>query len=283
MEGRWIAAASSREGSAMLVHGADLFVADFGGAGEPLVFLHGFLFDGRQYAAQVEALREDHRCITIDFRGQGRSGPTRGGFQIEQQAADVLEVLRQLELDGVHLVGLSMGGFVAMRLAARTPERIRSLTLVNTSAAPHARSKFPKQLALAGVARVTGVSPAPILAGIESEMYGEAFRHDPATAAVRDEWRARWARADRVALVGTLLGFMIRPDMRPELPGITAQTLIIAGAADASLPPRYSHEMHELIPGARLVEIPGAGHSSPVEAPEQVTQALREFLASTRT
>ena len=110
----------------MLVHGADLFVKDSGGAGEPVVFLHGFLFDGRQYAAQVEALREDYRCITIDFRGQGRSGPARGGFQIEQQAADVLEVLRQLEVDCVHLVGLSMGGFVAMRLAARTPERIRS-------------------------------------------------------------------------------------------------------------------------------------------------------------
>lgn len=266
----------------MLVHGADLFVEDFGGAGEPVVFLHGFLFDGRQFA-QVEALREDYRCITIDFRGQGRSGPARGGFQIEQQAADVLEVLRQLEVDRVHLVGLSMGGFVAMRLAARNPERIRSLTLVNTSAAPHARSKFPKQLALAAVARVTGVSPPPIMAGTESEMYGEAFRHDPATAEVRDEWRARWARADRAALVGTLLGFMIRPDMRPELPGITAPTLIIAGAADASLPPRYSHEMHELIPSSRLVEVPRAGHSSPVEAPEQVTQALREFLASTRT
>jgi 3-oxoadipate enol-lactonase len=260
------------------VHGGDLWVDDTGGPGEPVLFLHGFLFDGRQYDAQVQALRETFRCVTIDFRGQGRSTPARGGYQVEQHAADVLAVLRRLELAPVHLVGLSMGGFVGLRLAAREPLLLRSLTLLNTSAAAHPRSKMPRQLALAAVARVAGLSPSGVLTGVEKEMYGAAFRADPVRAEVRETWRARWAAADRSSLVATLLGFMVRPDLRAELADITTPSLIIAGGADASLPPPHSAEMHELIAGSRLVQLPGVGHSSPVEAPDEVTRVLRGFL-----
>jgi 3-oxoadipate enol-lactonase len=262
----------------MRVNGAELHYEDTGGQGEPVVFLHGLLFDGRQYEAQVSALRDRFRCITLDFRGQGRSAASRGGYQIEQHTADVLAVVRRLDVAPMHVVGLSMGGFVALRIAARDPSLLRSLTLINTSAAAHARSKVPKQLMLAAVARLTGVSLAPVLSGVEAEMYGEAFRRDPARVGERDMWRQRWARADRSALVKTLLGFMIRPDIRDELGNVTVPTLIIAGAADASLPPSYSRQIHSLIPGSRLVELPGVGHSSPVEEPAGVTRALEQFL-----
>lgn len=260
------------------VHGADLHVEDSGGSGETVLFLHGFLFDGRQYQAQVGALRETFRCVTVDFGGQGRSGPARGGYQVEQHAADVLAVIRRLGLAPVHLVGLSMGGFVAMRLAAREPGLLRSLTLLNTSAAPHARSKVPKLLALAAVFRVAGPSLPVVLSGIEEQMYGEAFRTDPARAGEREVWRQRWSAADRSSLVRTLLGFMIRPDVRAELPDITTPTLVISGAVDASLPPALSQEMRRLIPGSRYLELPGIGHSSPIEAPHEVTTALGDFL-----
>lgn len=264
------------------VHGTDLHYEDTAGPGEPVVFLHGFLFDGRQYEAQVAALRDRYRCITLDFRGQGRSAASRGGYRIERHTADVLAVIRRLDIAPVHLVGLSMGGFVALRIAAREPGLLRSLTLINTSAAPHARAKFPKQLVLAGVARVAGVSLPLVRSGIEGEMYGAAFRKDPARAAEREVWRQRWARADRSALVKTLLGFMIRSDVRNELGKVTAPTLVVAGAADASLPPRFSREMHSLIAASRLVELPGVGHSSPIEDPDGVTRALEQFLDDVR-
>jgi pimeloyl-ACP methyl ester carboxylesterase len=182
----------------------------------------------------------------------------------------------------VHLVGLSMGGFVALRIAARDPGLLRSLTLLNTSAAAHARTKFPKQLVLAGVARVAGVSVPLVRSGIEAEMYGEAFRTDPARAAERGVWRQRWAQADRSSLVKTLLGFMIRPDIRDELGDVTVPTLVIAGGADASLPPSLSREIHSLVAGSSLVELPGVGHSSPVEDPDGVTRALEQFLDDVR-
>ncbi|SCL30386.1 Pimeloyl-ACP methyl ester carboxylesterase [Micromonospora rhizosphaerae] len=264
------------------VNGTDLYYEDTQGPGEPVVFLHGFLFDGRQYEAQVASLRDRYRCITLDFRGQGRSTASRGGYQIEQHMADVLALIRRLDIAPVHLVGLSMGGFVALRIAAREPGLLRSLTLLNTSAAAHARSKFPKQLLLAGVARVAGVSLPLLRSGIEGEMYGAAFRKDPARGAERGVWRQRWERADRSSLVKTLLGFMIRPDVRDELGNIAVPTLVIAGGADASLPPTFSREIHSLVAGSRLVELPGVGHSSPVEDPDGVTKALERFLDDIR-
>ncbi len=262
------------------VHGADLHYEDTGGSGEPVLFLHGFLFDGRQYEAQVAALRDQYRCLTLDFRGQGRSAASRGGYQTEQLTADVLAVIRALGIAPVHLAGLSMGGFAALRIAARQPDVIRSLILLNTSAAAHPRGKVPGHLVLTAIGRVAGVSGPALTSRIEAEMYGPGFRDDPASAGQREAWRRRWARADRPALAQTMLGIVLRPDVRAELGDIRAPTLIIAGAADASLPPRFSREMHALIAGSQLVELPGAGHSSPMEDPDGVTRALRDFLAA---
>lgn len=260
------------------VHGTSLCYEDTGGQGEPVLFLHGFLFDGRQFESQIASLRDRYRCLALDFRGQGRS-ETGGGYQIEQHTADVLAVIQELGLAPLHLAGLSMGGFVGLRIAARQPGLLRSLALLNTSAAAHAPAKVLKQLPLTAVGRLAGVRVPAVVAAVEAELYGEAFRADPARAEVRAAWRQRWARADRSALAKTMLGIMLRPGIQRELPGIGIPVLIITGGADASLPPRLSREIHALIPGSRLVELPGVGHSSPVEDPAAVTAALSEFLA----
>jgi 3-oxoadipate enol-lactonase len=262
------------------VHGTDLHYEDTGGSGEPVLFLHGFLFDGRQYEAQVAALRDHYRCLTLDFRGQGRSAASPGGYQTEQLTADVLAVIRALGIAPVHLAGLSMGGFAAMRIAARQPEVVRSLILLNTSADAHPRGKVPGHLVLTAVGRVAGVSGRLLTSRIEAEMHGAAFRDDPGRAGQREVWTRRWARADRAAVAKTMLGIVLRPDVRGELGDIRAPTLIIAGGEDTSLPPRFSREMHSLIAGSQLVELPGTGHSSPIEDPDRVTEALREFLAA---
>lgn len=264
------------------VHGADLHLEDTGGPGEPVLFLHGFMFDGRQYERQVVALRDRYRCLTVDFRGQGRSSCPRGGYRMEQQTADVLAVIRRLGVAPVHLVGLSMGGFVGLRIAARSPELLRSLTLLNTSARPHQVSKVPLLVALTVIARIVGIGPRPIVSAAERELYGRAFREAPERAGEREEWRRRWRGADRAGLARTMLAVLGRPDMRRELVDIGVPTLVVAGGDDVSLPPRLSEEMHRLIAGSRLVVVPGAGHSSAIEDPEAVTGALAGFLDGLR-
>ncbi|MDO2381719.1 MULTISPECIES: alpha/beta fold hydrolase [Rhodococcus] len=142
--------------SYLRVRDVDLYCEDTGGEGEPILFLHGFFFDGRMYEAQIAALRDRYRCLTLDFRGQGRSGHARTGFQLEQLTADVLTVIRRLDLAPAHLVGLSMGGFVGMRIGAREPDLLRSLTLLNTGATPHPPVRYPLHLALTAVAGFSG-------------------------------------------------------------------------------------------------------------------------------
>lgn len=257
------------------VGGTALFVTDTGGDGPPVLFLHGFLFDGRQYAAQIDALQDRYRCIALDFPGQGRSGPSGVGYGTEALTDLVIAFLEQADLGPVHLAGLSMGGFTGMRIAARRPELLRSLALLNTTARPHARTKFGKHLGLGALARVLG--PGPVAGQVEAEMYGAPFRADAQTAPVRQEWRRRWSAADRAALVATLLGFMTRGDAREEVVRITVPTLVVAGALDSSLPPEESVELFQRIPGSRLVVLRTAGHSSAIEAPAEVAEALAEF------
>lgn len=261
------------------IQGTQLHVEDSGGDGTPVVLLHGFLFDGRMFDAVAAELHPAYRCVRIDFPGQGRSGPSSVGYATDRLTDLMVAALDHLGLSGVHLVGLSMGGFTGMRIAVRRPDLVASLALLNTSASAHPRTKFPKQLALAGLARLAGTSLPPVTKGIEDEMYGKAYRTDPATKAMRDTWRERWADSDRSALVATLLGFMFRPDFRADLAAIVAPTLIIAGGEDASLPLAHSSEIHGRLPNAPLVVLPGVGHSSPLEAPHRVVDALRRFWA----
>ncbi|WP_416061156.1 alpha/beta fold hydrolase [Rhodococcus indonesiensis] len=265
--------------SYLRVRDVDLYCEDTGGEGEPILFLHGFLFDGRMYEAQIAALRDRYRCVTLDFRGQGRSGHARTGYQLEQLTADVLTVIRRLDLAPTHLVGLSMGGFVGMRIGAREPGLLRSLTLLNTGASPHPPGRYPLHLALTAVARLLGPSPAPVLRGIEKELYGEPFRSEPGREADREVWRRRWETADRSSLANTMLGMMVRPDIRDELAGVSVPTLIVAGQLDVEMPPRLAREMHTLIPGSQLVELDGVGHSATLEDPARVTGILERFLA----
>jgi 3-oxoadipate enol-lactonase len=192
----------------------------------------------------------------------------------------VLAVIRELGLAPLHLAGLSMGGFAGLRIAARHPGLLKSLTLLNTSASAHTPGKVLSHLVLTAVGRVAGVSLPLVVSRVEAEMYGAPFLSDPANDAQRQQWRQRWAQADRAALAKTMLGIAFRPGVRDELADIKIPVLIIAGGADVSLPPAQSRLIHSLIPRSRLVDLPGVGHSSPVEDPAGVTKALSEFLAT---
>jgi 3-oxoadipate enol-lactonase len=263
----------------LTVHDCELYYTDSGGSGPPVVLLHGFAFDGRMFDAQVEALRDRYRCITMDFRGQGRSAPARRGFQVEQQASDVLALLRNLAVPPAHLVGLSMGGYVSMRIAARHPDRVLTLSLLNTGAGPHPGRRLPEHLGLAGLMRVFGTAQPWLNDAFERALYGPPFRTDPASEPLRRQWRERWAEADVSSLLHTLTGIMRRPDFHPELADIVAPTLVLTGAFDAQHPPAHSRQIVERVSGSTYVEIPDAGHSASFEAPDAVTDAIEQHLA----
>ncbi len=101
------------------LNGAHIHFTDTGGAGEAIVFSHGLLLNGTMFDEQVTHLRANYRCITFDHRGQGLSGVTRHGYDMDTLTADAAALIGHLDIAPCHFVGLSMGGFVGMRLAAR--------------------------------------------------------------------------------------------------------------------------------------------------------------------
>lgn len=243
-----------------------------------LVMGHGLLFSGWMFHPQVAALREDYRCITVDWRGQGETPPA-GDLVADMDTLtdDLVSLLDHLGLDRVHYAGLSMGGFVGMRLAARHPERVRSLVLLDTSAGPEDPEKVARYRQLALVYRWLGMGP--VRKRVEPIMFGPTTLASSRRAEVVDPWFATLRTVDRKGMRAAIGGVTDRDAVDGELGRIVAPTLVIVGEEDVATPVAKAEAIVAGIDGSRLEVVPDAGHSSTIEQPEVVTALVREFLA----
>jgi len=242
-----------------------------------IVFGHGLLFSGWMFTAQIEALRSSYRCVAIDWRGQGASPPAEDGrYDMDTLYEDALAVIDHLGVGPVHWVGLSMGGFVGQRIAARNPDKLRSLTLLDTSPDKEEPFAAVQDKALTVVYRLVGIKPVrgPVL----KIMLGSTFRKDPASKATIDEWVRQLEQSNRAGLSGAILAVANRKPIRAELGSVTAPTLVICGADDQPTPVKKSEAITAAITGARLEIVPKAGHSSTIEQPEAITALIQKFL-----
>ncbi|MFL5541722.1 MAG: alpha/beta fold hydrolase [Longimicrobiaceae bacterium] len=262
------------------VNGANLWYEEHGAGPETIVFAHGLLWSGRMFDAQVAALADRFRCVTFDFRGQGRSEVTEGGYDMDTLSDDAAALIEALGCAPCHFVGLSMGGFIGMRLAARRPELIRSLVLMETSADPEPAENVPRYRTLGGIVRVLGrLGMRLVMPRVMRIMFGRTFLADPAREADRLLWRERGMDNHPRGIVRALQGVIDRKPIYGELGRIAVPTLVMVGDEDVATVPAKAERIHAAIPGSRLVTIPGAGHTSSVEQPAFVNAALEEFLA----
>jgi len=257
--------------------GAELFYDERGQGPETIVFSHGLLWSHAMYERQVGALAPSYRCIAYDHRGQGQSEVTRSGYDMDTLAADAAELIEGVAGGPVHWVGLSMGGFVGLRLAARRPELIRSLVLMNTAADPEPTKGKIKYTLLGAVARTLGL--APLADTVMKVMFAPEFLRDPARADDAAEMKRRLLENDKIGSVRATMGVVRRDGVEGELSKIHVPTLVLCGEHDAAIARARSQKMADAIAGARLRVVAGAGHTSTVEAPLAVTGELREFLA----
>lgn len=265
------------------VDGIPIAVTDTGTpTGRPdaatVVFGHGLLFGGWMFRAQLEALRRDYRCVTLDWRGQGETPPTADGYDMDTLTADAVGVIRALDVGPAHWVGLSMGGFVGQRLAARHGDLLRSLTLLDTSARAEDPTKIGEYHRLAWALRWFGIRP--IAGRVATHLFGPSFRASDTGKDVVREWSRRLTGVDRVGLRHAVHGVTERGAVDDELAAITVPTQIIVGADDAATPVPHARQIASLIPHAQLHTIPACGHSSSLEQPQAVTDLLHSFLAS---
>lgn len=292
-DGRHDTQGARREWTAT-VNGTGLRVEEVGGGAETVVFSPALFTNRALFDAPVAALSGDHRCVRYDHRGQGDSGlgapqPSRHLLGTEGLYDDAVALLDQLGVESCHWVGASVGGFVGVRLAARLPERVRSLTLIGFSTR-RVPSGDLRQIDLLGWMVRASHPLGPVGAAVRRRvteqvmrnMFGTTFMSDPARAGDRDKWRQRFMATIVPEAMPMLREVFGHPGNPPELlTRIQAPTLIIAGEDElAALGEAYNDPLQaqRVIPGARLMTIPGAGHMVLVEQPEAGTAAVTSFI-----
>ena len=259
------------------LNGAGVFFEDTGVGAETIVFAHGLLWSGEMFGPQIAALRDRYRCVSFDFRGQGKSDVTPAGYDMDTLAADAIALIGYLGVAPVHFVGLSMGGFVAMRVAARRPDLVRSLALLETSAEVEPRDKVGRYKLLGFIGGTFGFGL--VADRVMPIMFGKTFMTGPAREAERKMWREKLVNNDRTGAPRALGGVIDRTSVEAELGNIGAPTLVLVGEEDVATPPARAERIVRGIAGATLVKIPRAGHTSTLEEPAAVTAALEAFYS----
>src|SRR6516164_752589 len=221
---------------------------------------------------RLALLKERYRCVAFDFRGQGQSEVTHGGYDMQTLYEDAVALIEQLGCAPCHFLGLSMGGFIGLRLAARHPELLRSLLPLETTADPEPSENVAKYKQLTFVARWFGLGL--VVDRVMPVMFGRTFLGDPMRALERREWRQRMSGNHRLGITRATTGVITRQGIESEIDKITVPTLILVGDEDVAVPPVHSQRLHERIAGSRLEIIPREGHTSTVEEPAAVNNAI---------
>ena len=260
------------------INGANLYHDEYGAAQDIIFFSHGLLFSGHMFDNQIAVLKDQYRCITFDFRGQGQSETTKTGYDIESLYADAVALIEKLGCFPCHFAGLSMGGFVGLRIAIRRPDLLKSLILIETSSDPESKENIPRYRLLSLVARWIGLGV--VADRVMQIMFGQKFLNDPARATLKNKWKKRIVSNNRIGITRAVTGVINRAGVTDQLSQISVPTLIIVGDQDVATVPAKSELMHARIPNSKLVVISGSGHTSTVEEPASVTAAMMEFLAS---
>jgi 3-oxoadipate enol-lactonase len=262
---------SPRERIEIVTHGRRL-CADLGGSGVPCVLLHPFPFDRRYFAETAHQIEGRARTIVPDLRGFGESDPgDQGDFAIADLADDVAALLDHLRIDRAVIVGLSMGGYVALAFAATHPRRLLGLALADTRAgadSPETRANRDRDIELV---RSSGTP-----AFVDRQL--PRLLSPAAPAALRAEVKRLGDSQKPDAVIAALAALRDRPDRRNELGNITCPSVVLVGTDDVLTPPTEAAAMATAIPRAVLVELPGAGHLANLEAPLPFAQALIGFL-----
>ena len=228
----------------------------------PILFVPGLNCSARLYGAQLPAL--------------WRFGPT---MVTDHRRDDTMEAIAERILATAPprfaLVGLSMGGYIALTIMRAAPERVARLALLDTSARPDRPEQTERrlaQIALAQGGRFGAVADSLF------PLFVHRSRHDDAELKRLVRLMAEETGSD--AFVRQQKAIMARPDARPLLASIRCPTLVLVGEGDELTPPALSQEIAAAIVGARLVVVPDCGHLSTLEQPDAVNRALMDWMES---
>jgi 3-oxoadipate enol-lactonase len=224
----------------------------------------------RMWDAQFEALEPRFRVVRYDTRGHGASPVAQGPCTIDDLADDLVALLDRLEVEEAHIVGLSLGGMTAMRLAARNPERVDRLVLLCTGAQLPPASNWTDR---AATVREHG-SSVVAAAVVERWFTAEFLIAHPDSRAIHQAMVAATPAEGYAGCCEAIAAL----DLRDDLSSIVAPTLAIAGADDPATPPANLEEIATGVKDGRLLVVSHAAHLANAEQPDIITRAIIEHL-----
>lgn len=260
------------------LNGWNIFFEDTGGDGAAVVLVHGFLMDRSMFAPQVKALRDLYRFITPDLRGHGESENRAQEHTQWDMMEDHMALCDALGISRAVFGGVSQGGFQSLRAALKYPERVAGLILIDSQAGAEYEHSAPMYEAMSEVVASDGWNDE-ILQTATMSMFGES-----APESLKQTWVERWRAQPTHAAVQQMQAVTRREDLTDRLGEIKAPAVVIHGEEDAAIDMGRAQALADGLPNlVEFVKIPRAGHSSTVEQPEAVTEAIERFLQKVYT
>lgn len=239
----------------------------------PLLLIHGLGSSTEDWEPQVAHFARDRRVVAYDVRGHGRTSKPKQRYSVAQFAEDAAALIEHLTLGPCDVMGISMGGMIALQLVADHPRVVKSLIIVNSGPELVLRT-WRQKIAIYQrfvIVRLMGMRKM-------GEVLAKVLLPRPIHAKEREVFVERWARNDPGAYLRALRA-LIGWSVSERLKDITCPTLVV-GADQDYTPVAFKQEYTNRIPGATLVVIDDARHMLPVERPDEFNAAVATFLRS---
>lgn len=269
------------------------------GSGEPLLLIEGLGYSSWMWYKQVPVLSKSHKVIIFDNRGAGNTDKPDSEYTVELMAEDAAGLLGELGVESAHVLGVSLGGYIAQELAITRPEMVRNLVLVSTNSGP-GKPITGKSPFLNGFLRLWGFLPAAfdgarrpvrleyamneeerLRYGLSLAFSEEYFKNHSEEIDRIIEWRLENPQPEYAWRRQLMAG--IGYDSRPRSGEIKSRTLLVNGAQDRIVSPESALDLSKRIADSTLVILEGTGHLPFIERPEEFNAHVTGFLGDPET
>lgn len=248
---------------------------DSGGEGPALVFMHGFLMNQSLFDAQVEILAPQYRCIRWDARGFGKTQWDGKPFHLYDSASDCFGLMDHLKIDSAVLVGMSQGGYCALRAALTTPKRVKGLVLMSTRSEADEEPKKATYREVRDLWRTMGPLPS-LLDGLATSLLGP--KQAPGIELHWNKWLPQWKAISGEAIFHAMNNLIDRDEISHRLKEITCPALVTHGSEDSGIPATLGEKLSKDLPNCKgFVVAPGA-HAVNLTHPHVINPPLAKFL-----
>lgn len=250
----------------------ELYYQDVG-TGYPVVLVHGMASDHTVWEGLIPLLKDNYRVLAVDLRGHGLSTKTKGPYNMELFASDIVRLLDSLGINKAHFIGHSMGGAVIQELALDYPDKVQSLTLISSfcSVDTHLKDRLLDLMKIlddegfnAFFDACLNLTYTPDFKARNQELFKEVMDI--------------MAKSTSIPALKESIKACLKINFKDSLIKINIPTLIIAGLKDVFTPPYHAEELNNRISNSKIEIMKGVGHNLPVETPQDIFFLINSFL-----